>query len=73
MIEELNKMKISNADAIDEPPKADDDPRVKLFEVKNPVKLSGHISYSVSGLDSEGPFEQLRRFSEFFALKNVLT
>lgn len=45
---------------------------MKLFEVKNPVKTAGHITYTVAGVDSEGPFEQQRRFREFFALKNTL-
>jgi hypothetical protein len=43
-----------------------------LFSVSNPVKVSGHIKYKVSGLDSDGPFEEVRRYKEFFALKNVL-
>lgn len=49
-----------------------EDPKVKLFAVTNPAKVSGHIRYTVSGVDSEGPFEETRRFSEFFALRNVL-
>jgi hypothetical protein len=36
------------------------------------VKVSGHIKYKVGGLDSEGPFEETRRYKEFFALKNAL-
>jgi hypothetical protein len=35
-----------------------EDPKVKLFDVKNPIKQNGHIKYSVAGVDSEGPFEQ---------------
>lgn len=38
----------------------------------NPVKVSGHIKYTVSGVDSDGPFEESRRFSEFFALREAL-
>jgi hypothetical protein len=34
-----------------------EDPKVKLFDVKNPIKQSGHITYTVSGVDSEGPFD----------------
>lgn len=49
-----------------------EDPRSSQFRVFNPVKVSGHIKYTVSGVDSEGPFEESRRFSEFFALKEAL-
>lgn len=49
-------MKLTNPGE-DEAPKEEDDPKVKLFEVKNPVKSSGHITYTVAGVDSEGPFE----------------
>jgi sorting nexin-1/2 len=40
--------------------------------VQNPVKVSGHIKYIVTGEDSEGLFEESRRYREFFALRNVL-
>lgn len=49
-----------------------EDPRSLQFRVFNPVKVGGHIKYTVSGVDSEGPFEETRRFSEFFALKEAL-
>lgn len=39
----------------------------------NPIKVSGHIKYKVTGVDSEGPFEEARRFKEFYALRNVLS
>ena len=45
---------------------------MKKFSVSNPVKISGHIKYKVSGEDSEGPFEENRRFKEFFSFRNVL-
>jgi sorting nexin-1/2 len=35
--------------------------------------VSGHTKYIVNGVDSEGPFEEQRRFKHFFALKNALT
>ena len=38
----------------------------------NPIKVSGHIKYTVSGVDSDGPFEETRRFSEFYALREAL-
>jgi sorting nexin-1/2 len=40
--------------------------------VSNPVKITGHIKYTISGEDSEGLFEEVRRFREFYALRNVL-
>lgn len=58
---------------LEEPVQQDkEDPKVKLFTVSNPVKISGHIKYKVSGIDSDGPFEETRRYKEFFALKNAL-
>lgn len=38
----------------------------------NPVKISGHIKYTVSAIDSDGPFEESRRYSEFYALREAL-
>lgn len=49
-----------------------EDPRSQQFRVFNPVKFGGHIRYTVSGVDADGPFEEARRFSEFFALKEAL-
>ncbi len=46
--------------------------RVKKFTVTNPVKISGHIKYTITGEDAEGTFEEVRRFREFFALRSVL-
>ena len=45
---------------------------MKKFSVSNPVKISGHIKYKVTGEDSEGLFEENRRFKEFFTFRNVL-
>lgn len=45
--------------------------RIKKFDVVNPVKVGGsggHIKYTVFGIDSEGEFQETRRFREFFAL-----
>lgn len=50
----------------------EEDPKSKLFSVSNPVKSGGHIVYTVNGVDGEGPFEETRRFREFYALRNVL-
>ena len=49
-----------------------EDPKSQLFRVYNPVKSGGHIKYTVSGVDVDGPFEEARRYSEFFALRDVL-
>lgn len=50
----------------------EEDPKSKVFSVSNPVKSGGHIKYTVSGVDSDGPFEEMRRFREFYALRNAL-
>jgi hypothetical protein len=65
-------MKLTDSN-LDEPLKEEIDPRVKLFSVTNPMKSGGHIKYTVSGVDMDGPFEDVRRFRDFFALKNGLT
>lgn len=31
-----------------------EDPRIKKFTVTNPVKVAGHIKYTITGEDSEG-------------------
>lgn len=57
---------------LEEPIKEEVDPKIKKFTVTNPTKIGGHIKYAVTGIDSEGDFEDVRRFSQFFALKNAL-
>jgi hypothetical protein len=49
-----------------------EDPRVLKFSVANPVKIGGHVKYSVTGVDDEGEFTDVRRFREFHALGQVL-
>lgn len=49
-----------------------EDPKVRQFTVKNPIKVNGHIRYTVTGVDQDGPFEESRRYKEFFALRNTL-
>ncbi len=44
----------------------------QMFTVSNPMKVQKHIKYTVKGVDGEGPFEEVRRFSEFFALQKML-
>ena len=51
---------------------AKEDPKVKQFSVSNPIKVAGHVKYRVTGLDSEGTFEETRRFREFWALREAL-
>jgi hypothetical protein len=41
--------------------------------VSNPVKINGHIKYTITGEDVEGTFEEVRRFREFYALRSVLS
>lgn len=57
---------------LDDEHKEEEDPRIQGFSVQNPVKVSGHIKYTVTGVDAEGPFESSRRYREFFALRNIL-
>ena len=45
-----------------------DDPRVLKFSVQNPVKIGGHVKYTVTGIDDEGEFTEVRRFREFYAV-----
>lgn len=71
MLDDINKLTLSD-EHLDEEHKEIEDPRVLKFTVSNPVKVSGHIKYNVTGEDSEGPFEESRRYKEFFALRNVL-
>jgi hypothetical protein len=70
LIEEIKQFKT-------EDPQGDDteeveDPRVQKFTVLNPVKIGGHVKYSVTGVDDEGEFQDVRRFREFHALGQVL-
>src|SRR5437868_2851209 len=36
------------------------------FSVTNPLLQGGHIVYTVKGLDTKGPWEGQRRYSEFY-------
>jgi hypothetical protein len=63
-------MKLQNIDLEDT--KQEENPRIKKFTVSNPIKVSGHIKYTITGDDDKGPFEESRRYSEFFALRNAL-
>lgn len=41
------------------------------FSVTHPVKGS-HVSYTVKGIDDDGPFEGSRRYNDFYFLRNAL-
>lgn len=49
-----------------------EDPRVQKFTVTEPLKVTGHVKYTVTGIDDEGEFKEQRRFREFHALSVVL-
>ena len=71
MMDEISKFKVDDSlvtDMEDEP----EDPRVQKFSVQNPVKITGHVKYTVTGIDDEGEFTDVRRFREFHALGQVL-
>ena len=73
LIDDLNKMTVmeetgEEGHVNDE----SENPRVKKYTVSNPVKISGHIKYTIAGEDAEGAFEEVRRYREFFSLRNVL-
>jgi sorting nexin-1/2/sorting nexin-4 len=40
--------------------------------VTDPIKISGHMKYNVTGEDPNGDFVTKRRFREFAALSTVL-
>jgi PX domain len=72
ILSDLNKMKLQDgASSGLENVFEQEDPKSAQFRVYNPAKVGSHIKYTVSGVDSEGPFEESRRFSEFFALKEA--
>jgi len=66
LIEEIKQFKTEDPEReTDEEP---EDPRVQKFTVLNPVKIGGHVKYTVTGVDDEGEFSDVRRFREFHAL-----
>ncbi len=73
LLSDMKKMKVEDVSQLEDASgDLDEDPKLKQFTVKNPVKITGHIKYTVTGVDSEGPFEDQRRYKEFFALRNTL-
>ena len=71
-MKDLERLKLPD-NHIDESEENQEDPRIKQFTVSSPVKIGGHIKYTVTGVDGDGPFEEVRRFSQFFALKHALS
>ena len=49
-----------------------EEPRVAKFTVTNPVKIQSHVKYSVTGVDDDGEFNDVRRYREFHALADIL-
>jgi hypothetical protein len=69
----MKKMKVEDVSQLEDAAEdLEDDPKLKQFTVKNPIKIAGHIKYTVTGVDADGPFEDQRRYKEFFALRNTL-
>ena len=72
LLDEIKQFKVPDEDAAaDEEPEAED-PRVQKLTVQNPVKISGHVKYTVTGIDDEGEFTEVRRYREFHAVGQVL-
>lgn len=67
LIDEINSFKIEDPKTDSSEPEQED-PRVQKFLVQNPVKIGGNVKYTVTGVDDEGEFSEVRRFREFHAL-----
>ena len=73
LVDEINKLKVDDESALADMGEGEnEDPRVVKFSVQNPVKIGGHVKYTVTGLDDEGEFTEVRRFREFHAVGQVL-
>ena len=73
LIDDLNKMTVMEETAEEGHVNDEiDNPRVKKYTVSNPVKINGHIKYTIAGEDAEGNFEEVRRYREFFSLRSSL-
>ena len=71
LIDEINSFKVEDTKGQTTEPEQED-PRVQKFLVQNPVKVGGNVKYTVTGVDDEGDFSEVRRFREFHALGQVL-
>lgn len=73
LVDEIKKIGVDGGVADEEGGEgAGENPRVAKFSVSNPVKSGGHVVYTVTGVDDEGEFSEVRRFREFYALGEVL-
>lgn len=69
LLSDLGKMKVEDVSQLED---LGTDPKLAAFSVTKPVKVAGHIRYTVTGVDSDGPFEESRRYKEFYALRQTL-
>lgn len=72
LIAEIKNFKVEDEKLLVEEGEDVEDPRVQKFSVQNPVKIGGHVKYTVTGVDDEGEFSEVRRFREFHALGVVM-
>lgn len=67
-------MQVKDANLEEVPP--EEDPKSQKFSVSNPIKMgsstTGHIKYTVVGVDSDGEFTEARRFREFNSFRTVM-
>ena len=71
LIEEIKSFKVEDHEQ-EVNTEEEEDPRVKKFTVTNTVKVGGSVKYTVTGVDDEGEFSEVRRFREFHALGQIL-
>lgn len=71
LFDDLNKMSIRDVN-MGKVKMEEEHPRARKFNVCNPIKINGHIKYTIKGEDNEGPFEEVRRYKEFYSLRNTL-
>ena len=72
VINEIKSIKVDDSPSEGEGAEEDEGPRAHKFSVTNPVKVGGHVVYTVTGMDGDGDFSEVRRFREFYALGEVL-
>lgn len=72
LINEIKQFKVDDDILLKDGEAEPEDPRVQQFTVTNPVKVAGHVKYSVTGVDEGGEFTEVRRYREFHALGQVL-
>jgi hypothetical protein len=57
---------------IGELPNQEANPRFREFQVSKPQKVRDTIMYEVSGYTKEGPFREMKRYSDFDKLRECL-